>query len=105
MTLSPEQRARLKISLLADRYLPYMLVGNEHRLITATYLASRNSEEMPCLTLARASDAARAIFDDFYALAKLGQATAAPLPLGSSSEQRGRLARKVLVNLKRLHSR
>jgi hypothetical protein len=104
-TLSPEQRVRLKIAFLIDRYLPYMLVGNEHRLITATYLASRDSEEMPCLTLARESNASRAIYDDFSALAKLGAVTPAPLPLDPRSEQRRRLAREVLVNLKRLRSR
>jgi hypothetical protein len=71
-TLAPEHRARLKISLLNDPlYLPYMLVGNEHMLITATFLASRDSDEMPCLTLDRESHAAVAIYDDFHALANL----------------------------------
>jgi hypothetical protein len=72
--LPVEHRQRLKISLLKDPLsLPYMLVGNEHTLITATYLASRDSDEMPCLTLDRKSDAAGAIYDDFHALADLGE--------------------------------
>jgi hypothetical protein len=71
-TLAPEHRAGLKISLLKDPlYLPYMLVGNEHMLITATFLASRDSDEMPCLTLDRESHTAVAIYDDFHALANL----------------------------------
>lgn len=72
--LPAEHRARLKISLLKDPLaLPYMLVGNEQKLITATYLASRDSDEMPCLTLGLASDAAVAIYNDFHALADLGE--------------------------------
>lgn len=72
--LPVEHRSRLKVSLLKDPLaLPYMLVGNEHTLITATYLASRDSDEMPCLTLQRHSDAAVAIYNDFHALADLGE--------------------------------
>jgi hypothetical protein len=78
--LSTDQRARLTISILkAHMELPYMVVGNERTLITATYLASRDSDEVPCLELDRTSDAAIAIYDDFCKLADHGeQALLAP---------------------------
>jgi hypothetical protein len=71
-------RARLTVSLLNDPLaLPYMLVGNEHKLITATYFATCDSEEVPCLTLKRKSDTAVPIYNDFHALALLGERFAA----------------------------
>jgi hypothetical protein len=72
--LSVEHQTKLRVSLLKDPHaLPYMLVGNEHTLITATYFATRDSEEVPCLTLKRASDTAVPIYNDFHALALLGE--------------------------------
>jgi hypothetical protein len=71
--LSADERSRLTISILKDHMaLPYMVVGNERTLITATYLASRDSDEVPCLELDRLSDAAIAIYDDFCKLADQG---------------------------------
>ncbi len=73
-SLPEAHRARLTISTLEDHMaLPYMLVGNERTLITATYLASRDSDEVPCLELDRGSDAAIAIYDDFCKLADKGK--------------------------------
>jgi hypothetical protein len=70
-TLPTQQRERLTISTLKEHTaLPYMLVGNERTLITATYLVGRDSDEMPCLELDRSSDAAIAIYDDFCELAE-----------------------------------
>jgi hypothetical protein len=81
--LPDDQRRRLTISALGDDLaLPYMLVGNEHRLFTSTYLASSDSDDIPCLQLERSSDAATAIYDDFRRLADAG---ASPiLPEGSA---------------------
>lgn len=71
--LPVEHRTRLRVSLLEDPLsLPYMLVGNERTLITATYLATRHSDQMPCFRLDRDSDGARAIYNDFHKLAELG---------------------------------
>lgn len=76
--LPPEHRPRLRITLLEDPLsLPYMVVGNEHTLITATYLATRHSDEMPCFKLDRKSDSAKAIYNDFHKLAELGE----PFPI------------------------
>jgi hypothetical protein len=76
--LPPEHRPRLRITLLEDPLsLPYMVVGNEHTLITATYLATRHSDEMPCFKLDRKSDGAKAIYNDFHKLAELGE----PFPI------------------------
>jgi hypothetical protein len=76
--LPPEHRPRLRITLLEDPLsLPYMVVGNEHTLITATYLATRHSDEMPCFKLDRTSDGAKAIYNDFHKLAELGE----PFPI------------------------
>jgi hypothetical protein len=72
-TLSIARRSKLRVSLLKDPLaLPYMLVGNEHTLLTATYFASRDSDEVPCLTLDRTSEMAVPIYNDFHALALLG---------------------------------
>jgi hypothetical protein len=72
--LPVEHRAKLTVSLLKDPHaLTYMLVGNEHTLITATYFATCDSEEVPCLTLKRRSDTAVPIYNDFHALALLGE--------------------------------
>lgn len=72
--LPVEHRAKLSVSLLKDPHaLPYMLVGNERTLITATYFATRDSEEVPCLTLKSRSDTAVPIYNDFHALALLGE--------------------------------
>jgi hypothetical protein len=73
--LSPEQRSRLTVSILPDHaVLPYMLVGNERRLITATYLSSHDSDDVLCLEIARDSRAAISIYDDFCRLVKQGEA-------------------------------
>jgi hypothetical protein len=72
--LPPEHRTKLTVSLLQDPHsLPYTLVGNQDVLITATYFATRDSEEVPCLTLKRESDTAVPIYNDFHALALLGE--------------------------------
>jgi hypothetical protein len=77
--LQPAARARLKVSVLKDHpTLPYMVVGNEQRLVTATYLGSTDSDDVACLELELSSDAAAAVYDDFHKLAEAG--AAAPLP-------------------------
>ncbi len=53
-----------------------MVVGNEHMLITATYLATCHSEKMPCFKLDRDSDGASAIYNDFHKLAEEGKKVA-----------------------------
>jgi hypothetical protein len=73
-TLSAEHTAKLTVSLLKDpQALTYMIVGNEHTLITATYFATCDSEQVPCLTLKSRSDTAVPIYNDFHALALLGE--------------------------------
>jgi hypothetical protein len=72
--LPVKDRTRMTITLLEDPLsLPYMVVGNEHTLITATYLATRHSDQMPCFKLDRDSDGARAIYNDLHKLAELGE--------------------------------
>lgn len=52
--LSPEQRSRLTVSILPDHaVLPYMLVGNERRLITAASLSSHDSDDVLVLGFPR----------------------------------------------------
>ncbi len=71
--LTLEQRRRPTISVLPEHAsLPYTVAGNEHTLITATYLSSRDSDEVPCLQLKRDSGAAKSIYDDFCLLVKQG---------------------------------
>jgi hypothetical protein len=71
--LDANQKARLVISVLPEHAaLPYTVVGNEHTLLTATYLSSRDRDEVPCLEMARKSDAAISIYDDFCLLVKQG---------------------------------
>jgi len=77
--LPPSSRARLRVAVLTDHLtLPYMLVGNERRLVTATYLGSTDSDNVTCLELDRSCEAATAVYDDFCDLARAG--VAAPLP-------------------------
>src|SRR5207248_594818 len=79
--LRPAARDRLKISVLKDHpTLPYMVVGNERRLVTATYLGSTDSDDVACLELERSSDAATAVYDDFHKLAEAGVAATLPPP-------------------------
>lgn len=57
--LQPSSRSRLTIAVLDHLTLPYMLVGNEQRLVTATYLGSTDSDHVACLefrTLERRGD-------------------------------------------------
>lgn len=73
--LDADQKERLVISVLPEHAaLPYTVVGNEHTLVTATYLSSRDRDEVPCLEITRKSDAAISIFDDFCLLVKQGEA-------------------------------
>lgn len=68
--LDPQHKARLKVTRIkGDGAIPYMVVGNERRLLTASYLARTDSDDMPCIELARESESARAIYDDFHKLA------------------------------------
>jgi hypothetical protein len=72
-SLDEGERTRLRIRMLEDHVLlPYMVVGNEQRLLTATYLARTDSESMPCVELPRGSETGRAIYDDFHKLAEEG---------------------------------
>jgi hypothetical protein len=69
-SLDAKHRTRLRITKLEDDGpIPYMVVGNERRLVTATYLARTDSDDMPCIELNRESESARAIYDDFHKLA------------------------------------
>ena len=73
--LDADQKARLVISVLPEHAaLPYTVVGNEHTLVTATYLSSRDRDEVPCLEIVRKSGAAISIYDDFCLLVKQGEA-------------------------------
>lgn len=73
--LDADQTARLVISIIPEHAaLPYTVVGNEHTLVTAAYLSSRDRDEVPCLEIARKSDAAISIYDDFCLLVKQGEA-------------------------------
>jgi hypothetical protein len=70
-SLAAEHSVRLRVKMLEDDGpIPYMVVGNEQRLVTATYLARTDSDDMPCLELDRESESARAIYDDFHKLVK-----------------------------------
>jgi hypothetical protein len=72
--LDAEHRQGLGIWVLPDHAtLPYTVVGNEHTLLTATYLSSRDRDEVPCLEIARKSGAAISIYDDFCLLVKQGE--------------------------------
>jgi hypothetical protein len=69
-TLDPVHRARLKVTQIrGDGAIPYMVVGNERRLLTAAYLARTDSDDMPCIELLRESESATVIYDDFHKLA------------------------------------
>lgn len=69
-TLDPAHNARLKVTQIkGDGAIPYMVVGNERRLLTASYLARTDSDDMPCIELAFGSESAKAIYDDFHKLA------------------------------------
>jgi hypothetical protein len=77
--LDADQKARLVISVLPEHApLPYTVVGNEHTLLTAMYLSSRDRDEVPCLEIARKSDAAISIYDDFCLLVKQGKEFGSP---------------------------
>jgi hypothetical protein len=74
-SLAPAHKRRLRVSRLEDdSAIPYMVVGNEERLVTATYLARTDSNDMPCIELVREDEAARAIYDDLHKLAAEGAA-------------------------------
>ena len=69
-TLDPQHSVRLKVTQIkGDGAIPYMVVGNERRLLTASYLARTDSDDMPCIELVRETESARAIYDDFHKLA------------------------------------
>jgi hypothetical protein len=87
--LDPSAKTRLTISILKDHLtLPYMVVGNERRLMTATYLGSSDSDDVPCLELKLASEAATAVYDDFHRLADAGDTPRLPsVPIAASQAQ------------------
>lgn len=92
--LQQDSLARLKIAVLSEHQaLPYMVVGNERRLVTATYLGNSHSHDVACLEFVLSSPAARAVYDDFHALAQDG--VERPLVAGASQsshpKQRSRL--------------
>lgn len=69
-TLDPAHNARLKVTQIkGDGAIPYMVVGNERRLLTASYLARTDSDDMPCIELSFGTESAKAIYDDFHKLA------------------------------------
>lgn len=73
-SLNPAHKAGLRMRRLEDDgAIPYMVVGNEGRLVTATYLARTDSDDMPCIELGREDEAARAIYDDLHKLAEEGR--------------------------------
>ncbi len=91
--LHPDSLERLKVAVLNDHQaLPYMVVGNERRLVTATYLGSSDSDEVACLEFDLPSSAARAVYDDFHELAEAGAEAELPVPAGGS-QSRGRKQR------------
>ena len=55
-----------------------MVVGNEQRLVTATYLASSDSDDVACFELERSSQPAAAVYDDFHKLAAAGEPAILP---------------------------
>jgi hypothetical protein len=94
--LQPSVRNRLRISVLADHpALPYLVVGNEQRLVTATYLASSDSDDVACLELERSSRAATAVYDDFHKLAEAGQPAILPVPPQPIATNRARFWRRL----------
>jgi hypothetical protein len=77
--VDPTHRTGLRVRRLEDEgAIPYMVVGNEERLVTATYLARTDSEDMPCIELDREDEAARAIYDDLQKLAAEDAGASAP---------------------------
>jgi len=69
-SLVDNHRSRFQLKTLEDDGpIPYMVVGNEQRLLMATYLARTDSDDMPCLELKLESESALAIYDDFHKLA------------------------------------
>jgi hypothetical protein len=96
-SLDPAHRARLRVKQLNDHgAIPYMVVGNETRLVTATYLARTDSDDMPCIELDRGDEAARAIYDDLHKLAGVGVAgtTDPDRPTGRGARLLGRARRR-----------
>jgi hypothetical protein len=72
-SLDPAHKVRLRVRRLEDDgAIPYMVVGNEARLVTATYLARTDSDDMPCIELDREDETARAVYDDLHKLASEG---------------------------------
>ncbi len=89
--LPATSQSRLRVAVLTDHLtLPYMVVGNERRLVTATYLGSRDSDNVTCLELERSCEAARAVYDDFCDLARAGVAAKLPAPAPASQTAGGR---------------
>jgi hypothetical protein len=94
--LEPSALGRLTISALpGGMMLPYMVVGNEQRLVTATYLGSTDSEQVTSLEFERSCDAAKAVYDDFHKLAAAGERPALPpvKPRADLTKQRARWLR------------
>jgi predicted alpha/beta hydrolase family esterase len=88
-TLGPDERQRLQVRVLRDHLsTPYMVVGNERRLITASYMAMSKNDASICIELDRANRYATAIYNDFHKLAREG----ASLPTGAGA---GRTAKAV----------
>lgn len=70
-TLPAEQRRRLTVAVLRDHEaIPYMIVGNERRLIAAPYFARSDSRHTICVELDRGSRSGAAIYDDLRKLAE-----------------------------------
>jgi hypothetical protein len=90
--IDPTHKTGLRVRRLEDESaIPYMVVGNEERLITATYLARTDSDDMPCIELGREDEAARAIYDDLHRLAAEGDEGSAP----AAPEQKGGLTARL----------
>lgn len=53
--------------------MPYMVVGNEQRLITSSYMAMSKNEASLCVELERENRSATAIYDDLHKLAEESQ--------------------------------
>src|SRR5262249_22808352 len=79
--LDEASRGRLRLSMLGDPVtLPYMVVGNDRTLVTATYLGATDSDDVLCLELDRTCGAAMPVYDDFHKLAALGEQPVLPAP-------------------------
>lgn len=63
--LLPAEQPHLDVrTLQPDVAMPYMLVANEHRLVTCAYPTTESSSQMLTMTLSPASDAAEVLRED-----------------------------------------